>query len=98
MNKQSGLDEVDQRERQEEKQVEEEEKNLNVNLTKADLDGKTEDGGKSPGLDSLEDCWVRGGWNDCPTLLEPCLGGWNSGGPGYGRFCQGWKAGDWPPF
>ena len=44
MNKQSGLDEVDQRERREEKEVEEEEKNLKVNLTKADLDGKTEDG------------------------------------------------------
>ena len=102
MNKPSGLDEVDEGVTQEGNQVEPEEeegeKNLKLNLTKAELDGNSEDGGKSPGLDSLKDCWVRGGWNDCPTLLEPCLGGWNSGGPGYGRFCQGWKAGDWPPF
>ena len=96
MNKRTGLDEVDKGETQEGKQ--QEEQNLKLNLTKADLDGNSEDGGKSPGLDSLKDCWVHGGWNDCPTLLEPCLGGWNSGGPGYGRFCQGWKAGDWPPF
>ena len=97
MNKPSGLDEVDGGGLG--AQIEEEKENLKVNLAKDDLeDGEIEDGGKSPGLDSLKDCWVRGGWNDNPTLLEPCLGGWNSGGPGYGRFCQGWKAGDWPPF
>ena len=102
MNKPSGLDEVDKTSRQAEEQVDKdvgEEKVLELDMsTAADLDGKMEDGGRSPGLDSLNDCWVRGGWNDNPTLLEPCLGGWNSGGPGYGRFCQGWKAGDWPPF
>ena len=102
MNKPSGLDEVDKTSRQAEEKVDEhvgEEKVLELDMSRAaDLDGKTEDGGRSPGLDSLNDCWVRGGWNDNPTLLEPCLGGWNSGGPGYGRFCQGWKAGDWPPF
>ena len=102
MNKPSGLDEVDKTSRQAEEQVDKdvgEEKVLDLDMSTAlDLDGKTEDGGSSPGLDSLNDCWVRGGWNDNPTLLEPCLGGWNSGGPGYGRFCQGWKAGDWPPF
>ena len=102
MNKPSGLDEVDKTSRQAEEQVDKhvrEEKVLELDTsTAADLDGKMADGGRSPGLDSLNDCWVRGGWNDNPTLLEPCLGGWNSGGPGYGRFCQGWKAGDWPPF
>ena len=102
MNKPSGLDEVDKTSRQAEEQVDKhvgEEKVLELDMSRAaDLDGKMADGGRSPGLDSLNDCWVRGGWNDNPTLLEPCLGGWNSGGPGYGRFCQGWKAGDWPPF
>ena len=102
MNKPSSLDEVDKTSRQAEEQVDKhvgEEKVLELDMsTAADLDGKMADGGRSPGLDSLNDCWVRGGWNDNPTLLEPCLGGWNSGGPGYGRFCQGWKAGDWPPF
>ena len=108
VNKPSGLDEVDEAAMQEEQvegvveedgeEEEEEEEKLKLNITEANLAGKNESGGKSPGLDSLNECWVRGGWNENPTLLEPCLGGWNSGGPGYGRFCQGWKAGDWPPF
>ena len=54
-------------------------------------------GVESPGLDTLGAAWSRGGWNESPTLLEPCLGGWNSGGPGWGRLGQGWRGGDWPP-